>query len=287
MKNIVKFACIAMTLMLLLSGCGKKDDSDGKTPKDKSNKFDIIADSKSELPPFSKKKADSSSSSSSASKTSSSSSSAPTTSASSAGSQTSEQKSPGGSSSSSQTPMTFPAPAQSSASGLSYINGVLIANKSYSLPADYAPGIDSTAQSAFNQMQADAAKEGINLYIISGFRSYDYQATLYNNYAASDGKEAADRYSARPGHSEHQTGLAFDLNSLSQSFKDTAEGRWLAANCHKYGFIIRYPEGKEAITGYMYEPWHVRYLGTTVAQAVHSSGKTLEEYLGINSVYPD
>ena len=166
-----------------------------------------------------------------------------------------------------------------------YINGILIANKTYALPSNYNPGVNSAAQSAFNTMAADAAKQGINLYIVSGFRSYSSQASIYNNYVARDGKAAADRYSARPGHSEHQTGLAFDVNSLSQSFENTAEGRWLAANCHKYGFIIRYPKGKESVTGYMYEPWHIRYLGTSTAAAVHNSGLTLEEYLGINSYY--
>ncbi|MCQ2471453.1 MAG: M15 family metallopeptidase [Clostridia bacterium] len=166
-----------------------------------------------------------------------------------------------------------------------YINGILIVNKSYPLPQNYNPGVNSAAQSAFNTMQSAAAREGINLYIVSGFRSYSTQRDIYNNYVARDGKAAADRYSARPGHSEHQTGLAFDVNSLSQSFENTPEGRWLAANCYKYGFIIRFPKGKESITGYMYEPWHIRYLGTSTATSVYNSGLTLEEYLGVKSVY--
>ncbi|MCQ2479747.1 MAG: M15 family metallopeptidase [Clostridia bacterium] len=176
-------------------------------------------------------------------------------------------------------------PASQNVSSPTYINGILIANKSYPLPSNYNPGVNPAAQSAFNTMQSAAAKEGINLYIVSGFRSYSTQASIYNNYVARDGKAAADRYSARPGHSEHQTGLAFDVNSLSQSFENTPEGRWLAANCYKYGFIIRYPKGKESITGYMYEPWHIRYLGTSTATSVYNSGLTLEEYLGIKSVY--
>ncbi len=183
------------------------------------------------------------------------------------------------------TKSTTKATASHSVSSPTYINGILIANKTYALPSNYNPGVNSAAQSAFNTMAADAAKQGINLYIVSGFRSYSSQASIYNNYVARDGKAAADRYSARPGHSEHQTGLAFDVNSLSQSFENTAEGRWLAANCHNYGFIIRYPKGKESVTGYMYEPWHIRYLGTGTAAAVHNSGLTLEEYLGINSSY--
>lgn len=169
--------------------------------------------------------------------------------------------------------------------GVTYIQGVLVVNKTYALPADYNPGVDATASAALQKMFAAAQQDGISLWIASAFRSYSTQQNLYNNYVARDGKAEADRYSARPGHSEHQTGLAFDLNSLEQSFGQTPEGKWLAANCWKYGFIIRFPEGKEAITGYMYEPWHVRYLGEDVAKKVYNSGLTLEEYLGIDSKY--
>lgn len=170
---------------------------------------------------------------------------------------------------------------------LTYIDGILIANKSYPLPSDYNPGVDSTAQSALDDMIAAAEEDGISLWVRSGFRSYSTQKSLYEGYVRQDGKAAADRYSARPGYSEHQTGLAFDLNSLSQSFANTPEGKWLAAHCHEYGFIIRYPDGKEDVTGYMYEPWHVRYLGKETAKAVYDSGKCLEEYLGITSIYAD
>lgn len=178
-------------------------------------------------------------------------------------------------------PKGDPAPA----SGVTYIQGILIANKTYALPADYDPGIDPTAYAALNEMFAGAAQDGITLWIASGYRSYATQNWLYNNYVAMDGKAAADTYSARPGHSEHQTGLAFDLNDVSDYFANTDEGIWLANNCWKYGFIIRYPAGKEAKTGYKYEPWHVRYLGRDVAKAVYESGLCLEEYLGITSVY--
>ena len=160
-------------------------------------------------------------------------------------------------------------------------------NKTYPVPADYNPGIDPEAQAAFDKMQADAYSLGLNIYISSGFRSYDYQAGLYQRYVDQSGQEAADRFSARPGHSEHQTGLAFDLNSITDEFKDTDEGKWVTENCHKYGFIIRYPADKESVTGYMYEPWHIRYLGVETAQAVHDSGLCLEEYLGITSEYAD
>lgn len=171
--------------------------------------------------------------------------------------------------------------------GITRINGITVVNKTYSLPSDYAPGVDPEAQAAFDKMQSDAAAEGLNIYISSAFRSYEYQSGLYRRYAERDGAAAADRYSARPGHSEHQTGLAFDLNTIDSSFADTDEGKWVAENCYKYGFIIRYPEGKEDITGFMYEPWHIRYLGEDTAGSVYDSGLTLEEYLGIDSVYAE
>ncbi|MBQ9209964.1 MAG: D-alanyl-D-alanine carboxypeptidase family protein [Oscillospiraceae bacterium] len=180
------------------------------------------------------------------------------------------------------------APAdQSGVTTLTYVDGVLIANKTYALPSDYNPGVDPDAQSAFDDMAAAASAEGLNIYISSGFRSYDYQVKLYQRYVDTDGQAAADTYSSRPGHSEHQTGLCFDLNSIDASFGDTAEYTWLKDNAHLYGFIIRYPEGKEAITGYEFEPWHIRYLGVEKATAVYNSGLCLEEYLGIDSKYTD
>lgn len=117
-------------------------------------------------------------------------------------------------------------------------------------------------------MAADAKKAGFELVAFSGYRSYEYQTQLYTNYANRDGKEAADRYSARPGHSEHQTGLAFDIGEkgqedlwLTEEFGETPAGKWLVENAHNYGFILRFPEGKEDVTGFMYESWHFRYLG--------------------------
>lgn len=175
----------------------------------------------------------------------------------------------------------------SNESGLTYINGILIVNKTYSVPASYAPGVDPEAQAAFDKMASAAAAEGLNIYISSGYRSYDYQKGLYERYVARDGQAAADTYSARPGHSEHQTGLAFDLNTISDEFADTAEGKWVAEHCHEYGFIIRYQKDKEDITGYKYEPWHIRYLGVETATAVYQSGLCLEEYLGITSEYQE
>ncbi len=168
---------------------------------------------------------------------------------------------------------------------ITYIDGILIANKTYALPSTYNPGVDPVANEALQQMFAAAKAEGLDLFVRSGFRSYQTQKSLYESYVKRDGQAAADRYSARPGHSEHQTGLAFDINKANSSFAGSPEAIWLAENCHKYGFIIRYPEGKEAITGYIYEPWHVRYLGVETATAVYNSGLCLEEYLGITSSY--
>ena len=130
---------------------------------------------------------------------------------------------------------------------------------------------------------------GLNLWIASGYRSYATQKRLYNNYVSSDGKEAADTYSARPGYSEHQTGLAFDLNSVEESFANTDEGKWVKDNCYRYGLIIRYPKGKESITGYIYEPWHLRYVGVKLATKLYNDGDwiTLEEYFGVDSKYKD
>lgn len=169
-----------------------------------------------------------------------------------------------------------------------YIDGVLIANKKYPLPKDFDPGESPEARAALDLMAADAKKAGFDLVAFSGYRSYEYQTQLYTNYANRDGKEAADRYSARPGHSEHQTGLAFDIGEkgqedlwLTEEFGETPAGKWLLENAHKYGFILRFPEGKENVTGFMYESWHYRYLGKEMAEEVHQAGVTLEEYLGI------
>lgn len=170
--------------------------------------------------------------------------------------------------------------------GIYYIHNILIANKTYSLPSTYAPGLLPELNDAFSKLKAAALEDGIELKIISGFRSYNSQNSIYNNYVKRDGKEAADTYSARAGHSEHQTGLAIDVNSLMFDFGETKEGKWLQNNAYQYGFIIRYPEGKEHITGYRYEPWHLRYVGE-LSKELYNNGDwiTLEEYLGITSKY--
>ncbi|GEN84790.1 hypothetical protein SLU01_31020 [Sporosarcina luteola] len=170
-----------------------------------------------------------------------------------------------------------------------YINGILLANKKNPLPSTFAPGESKQARAAFDEMAAEAKLSGINLTAFSTYRAYAYQVTLYDRYVQKDGVEAADRYSARPGYSEHQTGMAFDIGEVnyekhwaSNSFKETEAGKWVAANAYRYGFILRYPEGKEDITGYMHESWHFRYVGKDIAEEIFKRNITLEEYLGQN-----
>lgn len=171
--------------------------------------------------------------------------------------------------------------------GVTYIDGYLIVNKTYTLPSSYGNGLTNATTEAFNNMQAAAKADGLNIYISSGFRSYTYQKTLYNNYVNRDGVVAADTYSARAGHSEHQSGLAFDVNTINDSFANTEEGKWLNDNCYKYGFILRYPKGKSDETGYQYEPWHFRYVGVELAEKLYNNGNwiTVEDYFGITSKY--
>lgn len=170
--------------------------------------------------------------------------------------------------------------------GVYYIGDLLIVNKTYSLPEDYNPGgLTDEFMDAFYDMQAHAELDGIELWIQSGFRSYYTQDNLYNYYVSIDGQELADTYSSRPGHSEHQSGLAADINNPDDSFNGTKEAEWLKENCYKYGFIVRFPEGKEDSTGYTYESWHLRYVGEEWAEKITKSGKSLEEYFNITSKY--
>lgn len=178
--------------------------------------------------------------------------------------------------------------------GITYIDGYLIVNKTYSLPSNYGSALTTETKEAFAQMQAAALLDGINIYIASGFRSYQRQNTLYNNYVARDGATKADTFSARAGHSEHQSGLAFDVCSqdvlngcINSNFNNTAPAKWLSQNSYKYGFILRYPENKTNETGYKYESWHFRYVGTDLATKLYNNGNwlTLEDYFGITSTY--
>lgn len=142
------------------------------------------------------------------------------------------------------------------------------------------------AANAFSKLATAADKKGCTIRLTNGFRPYSYQQMLYEQYVKKDGKKKANKYSAKPGYSEHQTGLSADVSSpsvdyeLVQKYGKTKEGKWLAKNAHKYGFIIRYPKGKEDITGYEYEPWHIRYVGKDAAKEIYEQGVTLEEYLG-------
>jgi len=158
--------------------------------------------------------------------------------------------------------------------------------------AYYAPDRDAAgrymreaAATAFSKLVEQAAKDGIELKMTTAYRSYGFQQVLYNNYVNKYGQEAANRFSAKPGQSEHQTGLAVDVSSqsvnyqLTEEFGGTAEGKWLVAHAHEFGFIIRYPKDKEDITGYMYEPWHLRYVGLFPAKEIYEQDMTLEEYL--------
>ncbi|MCX7522491.1 M15 family metallopeptidase [Microbacterium sp. STN6] len=179
----------------------------------------------------------------------------------------------------------------------------VIANKKHPLqPADYAPTdlvrpdmrnvngqpVRQVIAPALAQMLAAAAQSGLQFQLQSGYRSYATQVSVYNAIVASSGRAAADTSSARPGFSEHQTGLAVDLSAypasctLQACFAGTPQGTWLAANAYRYGFVLRYPEGKEQITGYTYEPWHYRYVGTQLAAEMHATGtQTLEEFFGV------
>lgn len=156
---------------------------------------------------------------------------------------------------------------------------IIIANKKYPLSPSYNPGEDATAKAAFVRLRNDMINQGFNVgHAYSGFRSYDTQKTLYQNYANRDGHAAADRYSARAGYSEHQTGLAYDLTDRSGNLlEDKTATDWLNNNAYKYGFVVRYQPGKESVTGYMPEAWHIRYIGKE-AKEVYESGKSLEEY---------
>jgi D-alanyl-D-alanine carboxypeptidase len=179
----------------------------------------------------------------------------------------------------------------------------VVVNKKYMLPDGYKPAdlvepkvpfifkeqdekrlMRKEAAQALEQMFVAAKKDGVNLAGVSGYRSYETQTGLFNYYVQTQGEETARKYSAEPGHSEHQTGLSMDVSGTSGAcaaddcFAGTPEANWLAAHGAEYGFVVRYPKGKESITGYAYEPWHMRYVGVTLAKEIMAKGLTLEEY---------
>lgn len=172
----------------------------------------------------------------------------------------------------------------------------ILVNKYRSLNPEYTPNnlvdldpsysrngmkLVKCAKDMLEIMVHEARKEGYDIRVMSSYRSYQYQEKLYNDYVAVDGKEEADAYSARPGFSEHQTGLAVDIdNNLLPytSFEQTKTYTWMINNCYKYGFILRYPKDKEEITGYNYESWHYRYVGKDIAKYIHTHNITFDEY---------
>lgn len=190
----------------------------------------------------------------------------------------------------------------------------VVVNKGRVLPSNYSPAdlvvpdvknyygatandskIRKVVAEALQEMFSAASPDSINLILYSGYRSYSQQLSVYSGYVSTQGQAQADTFSARPGHSEHQTGLAVDISAASgkcnveQCFSDTAEGKWLAANAYKYGFIIRYQKDKQNLTGYDYEPWHIRFVGIGLAAEISKTGQTLEQFFGLPtySGYPN
>lgn len=143
------------------------------------------------------------------------------------------------------------------------------------------------AAAAYGRLSADAAGAGVGITAVSGYRTAADQEHIHESYSASYGTETADGISARPGHSEHQTGLAVDIGNadgscaLEACFEATPAGAWAAENAHRYGFVIRYPAGRETVTGFAYEPWHLRFVGTELAAELYKNGRTLEEFAGL------
>lgn len=181
-----------------------------------------------------------------------------------------------------------------------------IVNKTRPLPSGYTPKnlvvptvklrlgsgseqmhVDATVAPAIQKLFDAAKANGTPLLLASGYRSEGYQRQLYEGYVKNDGQVAADKYSARPGTSEHQTGFAFDICpdtsdcQLVQSFGDTDTGKWVASHAHEFGFIVRYQKGKDAVTGYEYEPWHLRYVGVPLASELFKTNQTMEEFFNI------
>lgn len=175
----------------------------------------------------------------------------------------------------------------------------VLVNKQYILPDGFVPELEAlggnygvgslhpTAAAAFRAMADAAWADGISLRSVSAYRSYSTQSGLYNSYLRQDSRASVDTYSARPGHSEHQTGLAVDINvaNTSAHFENTPAFAWLKAHCAEYGYILRYDKGQEHITGFRFEPWHYRYVGKEIATTVMSWGISYEEYLALHGVW--
>jgi D-alanyl-D-alanine carboxypeptidase len=181
-----------------------------------------------------------------------------------------------------------------------YRSITILINKEFGLPQDFVPldlvkadmplsprsnfpTVRKVAHDALKVMFEAALEAGVELWFHSGYRSYASQKLLYENYVVRYGQQQADIFSAKPGHSEHQSGLAIDITSPSSSgpfaiaFGDSVEGKWVARHAHEFGFVVRYPKDKTEITGYMYEPWHLRYVGINLATKLYNEGKVMEE----------
>lgn len=173
-------------------------------------------------------------------------------------------------------------------SGILYVDGIIVVNKSFNLPRNYEPGFRDEAYYAFYEMVEQAEEEDISIWAISDYRSWEGQRLLYEEYKEKE-PDRVDNLCSRAGHSEHQTGLALDINHMEEGFDGEAEGKWLNDHCWEHGFIIRYPRGKEDVTGYQGEPWHIRYVGKELASKLYNNGDwiTIEEYFGLPSVYAD
>ena len=171
----------------------------------------------------------------------------------------------------------------------------VLVNKYYALPQDYVPQLErlgntygsgslrAEAARAFREMADQAREDGVTLRSVSAYRSYKTQKNTYNRYLKQYQQSTVDTFSARPGHSEHQTGLALDINVASSQahFENTPAFAWLKAHCAEYGFILRYDLGKDSITGYRFEPWHYRYVGQEIAKTCMDQGISYEEYLSL------
>lgn len=173
----------------------------------------------------------------------------------------------------------------------------VVVNKKHQLPSDYIPKLQTVrggsmlpeAAEALEKLFSAAEAAGHKPKVISSYRSFANQQAVYSNYVSQYGQAQADTFSARPGYSEHQTGLAVDVGNQDGScdldicFGTTQFGKWLSVNAASYGFIIRYPDGRQTDTGYQYEPWHLRFIGTPLAVQVQSSGQTLDQYFNIEA----
>lgn len=169
-------------------------------------------------------------------------------------------------------------------------NLLVLVNKYNQLPSDYIPNnltqlkcnskyqLQQEAAVSFDCLVDAAKTENVNIYPYSAYRSYEYQNKIYNRYVKKDGQELADTYSARPGYSEHQTGLSIDIRSIGYNRIKESDYEWMKQNAHHYGYIIRYPENSTNITGYQEEPWHLRYVGVEAATEIKQLGITLDEY---------